>query len=79
MEIALTEDLFANPLHPYTQSLLQSVPIPDPIIEKQKEVHVYDSSIAGEYTENHQLREVAPHHYVFCTPEEVEMYKAKLK
>lgn len=79
VEIAETEDLFANPLHPYTQSLLQSVPIPDPIIERAKEVHVYDSSIAGEYTENHALREIAPEHYIFCTPEEVEMYKAKLK
>lgn len=79
VEIAPTEDLFQNPLHPYTQSLLQSVPIPDPIIERKKELHVYDPSVVGEYTENHDLREVSPGHYVFCTPEELDMYKAKIK
>jgi len=30
MEYGKTEDLFRNPLHPYTQALLAAVPIPDP-------------------------------------------------
>ncbi|NBW91057.1 MAG: ABC transporter ATP-binding protein [Actinobacteria bacterium] len=29
-------DVFANPQHPYTQALLSAVPIPDPVIEKQR-------------------------------------------
>lgn len=31
VEVAETEELFNNPIHPYTQSLLSAVPIPDPI------------------------------------------------
>lgn len=36
MELAETEELYANPLHPYTQALLGSIPIPDPILEKKR-------------------------------------------
>ena len=36
VEIAATDELFDNPLHPYTQALLAAVPIPDPTIEKTR-------------------------------------------
>ena len=75
VEVAPTEELFRAPIHPYTKSLLQSVPIPDPKIEKFKEVHVYDESLSSAITESHMLREIAPQHYVFCTEEEVAKFK----
>mgnify|MGYP003761613401 CR=1 FL=1 len=37
VEIARSEDLYRNPVHPYTKSLLSAIPIPDPKIEKSKE------------------------------------------
>ncbi len=37
MEIASREEIYENPLHPYTKALLSAVPIPDPIIEAQRE------------------------------------------
>jgi len=38
MESARTKDLFANPLHPYTQALLQAVPIPNPREKSEKKL-----------------------------------------
>jgi oligopeptide/dipeptide ABC transporter ATP-binding protein len=37
MELTTSEELYANPLHPYTKALLSAVPIPDPDKERQRE------------------------------------------
>ena len=34
MELAQVDELFANPLHPYTQALLAAIPVPDPSARK---------------------------------------------
>ncbi len=39
-----TDEIYAHPLHPYTQGLLSSVPIPDPILARQKD----SAGIAGD-------------------------------
>jgi oligopeptide/dipeptide ABC transporter ATP-binding protein len=37
MELAATSDLYKSPHHPYTKALLSAIPIPDPILERQRE------------------------------------------
>jgi peptide/nickel transport system ATP-binding protein len=37
VEVSPADDLYESPLHPYTISLLSAVPIPDPVVEKQRE------------------------------------------
>ncbi|HZP56886.1 MAG TPA: dipeptide ABC transporter ATP-binding protein [Dehalococcoidia bacterium] len=37
MELADRNELYENPLHPYTKALLSAVPVPDPRVEKQRE------------------------------------------
>ena len=45
MEIAPSDQLYANPLHPYTEALISAVPIPDPKLEAAKEVMLLDQDL----------------------------------
>ena len=45
VELAECDELFDNPLNPYTQALLASVPIPDPEIERQREHRVIQGEV----------------------------------
>jgi peptide/nickel transport system ATP-binding protein len=45
MEIADRDALYAAPLHPYTQALLEAVPVPDPLIEARREHRVLGGEV----------------------------------
>ncbi len=79
VEVAPTDVLFKYPLHPYTISLLQAVPMPDPIIEKKKELVIYDDSGRDLSGPKPKLTEIRPGHYVFMNDREREEYEVKLQ
>ncbi|MBQ7698727.1 MAG: ABC transporter ATP-binding protein [Clostridia bacterium] len=75
MEIAETEELFAYPLHPYTKSLISAIPTPDPILEKQKHLFVYDTSIHDYSTDKPSLVDIGNGHMVYGNTAEIDRYK----
>lgn len=79
VELAESEELFAHPLHPYTQALLSAIPLPDPIAERQKKLIVYDPQCHA-YSETNQpgWQEIRPGHFVLASEEELEAYRKQL-
>lgn len=78
VEIAETEELFHHPIHPYTKSLLSAVPIPDPILERQKELVVYDPNQHDYTVDKPQMFEIKPNHFIWANQEEIKKYQQEL-
>ena len=79
VEIADSETLFRYPLHPYTISLLSSVPMPDPIVERTRRHIDYDPSVLDQSGEKRELREIRPGHFILATSREYADYEYKLQ
>ena len=62
VETAPTKEIFSNPIHPYTKSLLSAVPLPNPVIERQRRLISYDADSVN--YENCTLRNVGNEHFV---------------
>lgn len=75
MEIAESEELFAYPLHPYTRSLISAIPIPDPQIEKDKKLIVYNPEEHDYSVDKPELVDLGNGHMVFGNKAEIEKYK----
>ena len=78
VELADSEDLYKNPMHPYTQSLLSAIPLPDPDSERTRRRKPYNPEVHN-YGDNEEveMREIAPGHHVLCSKKEFEEYKMK--
>ncbi|WPC75220.1 murein tripeptide/oligopeptide ABC transporter ATP binding protein OppF [Vibrio porteresiae] len=45
VELGTSEELFSNPLHPYTKALMSAVPIPDPRLERAKTIQMLEGDL----------------------------------
>ena len=61
VELAPTAELYSNPRHPYTKALLSSIPIPDPIAERNRKRMDFDGLT---FQRDGVLTEISPGHFV---------------
>jgi oligopeptide transport system ATP-binding protein len=75
VELGPSDEIYHNPLHPYTKSLLSAIPQPDPDSEKERKRIVYKEDAAK--NNERSLQEITPGHYVFVTNDEAKNLTAK--
>ena len=63
VELGDADEVYANPQHPYTQSLLSAIPTPDPDTERNRSRIPYDKK---EVAQDASMIEVSSGHYVLC-------------
>ncbi len=78
VELAETEELFRNSLHPYTKSLLSAVPVPDPKIEKNKKLITYNEDMHDYSVDKPAFHEIKPGHFIWANEKELAEYKKEI-
>jgi oligopeptide transport system ATP-binding protein len=73
LELGKAEDIYTNPIHPYTKSLLTAIPLPDPRTKNQRKKLVYEKG-EMDYSKC-QWIEVKPGHFVLGTEDKIKQWK----
>lgn len=76
VELAEAEDLFNNPIHPYTQALLSAIPQPDPRKERNKKILIYDPECHCYDKNKPKFVEIEENHFILANELEISQYKA---
>ena len=72
VETGTTHEIFSNPIHPYTKSLLSAVPIPNPRAEKKRQPITYDVTKV-DYAAGF-MHHVGGSHFVLATDEDFKIW-----
>ena len=79
VEVAKGDDLYKHPLHPYTKALLSAIPEPNPLTERTRQRVDYDPKRDHDYSqEQPSMVEVEEGHFVYCSPSELEKFRAEI-
>jgi len=80
VELATSKELFDNPLHPYTKSLLSAIPHPDPHYEKKRKRVTYNPTLDHDYSvDMPELKDIGNGHIVYCNKKEYDEYINEIK
>jgi oligopeptide transport system ATP-binding protein len=71
VETGTKDEIFNNPIHPYTKSLLSAIPQPNPVAEKKRIAISYDYRESGIDYHKGTKQHISGQHYVLATPEEL--------
>ena len=77
LETGTTDEIFANPVHPYTKSLLSAIPSPNPQAEKGRRAEAYDYAASGIDYDLGSMHLIDGAHYVLGTDEEIARWTGK--
>ena len=77
VEQGTPEEIYANPVHPYTKALLSAIPVPDPGYEKWRGCETYDPGIHDYSVQQPSMHLVSGTHYVLLADDEMEHYVGK--
>jgi oligopeptide transport system ATP-binding protein len=72
VELGEANEIYDNPIHPYTKSLLSAVPQPDPLTERKRQRIPYSHE---EVDESASVHEVTPNHFVYGTNTQIAKWK----
>lgn len=73
VELGPADEIYNQPLHPYTKSLLSAVPQPDPDSERSRKRFAYEGEKNPDASR--ELKAFSPNHYVLATEEELKAFK----
>lgn len=79
VELGDSKEIFSNPVHPYTKSLLTAIPQADPISEQDRQRVGYNPMIHDYSVDKPSMREIRKGHIVYANDKEFAEYKKALK
>ncbi len=79
VEMGSKDKIFNRPLHPYTLSLISSIPMPDPKYEQERKTNIRYNPKQHDYSVNKPyLREIEPGHFIYANDQEFVEYQKRL-
>ena len=77
LETGTTEEIFTNPVHPYTRSLMSAIPSPNPRVERNRIAETYDYASSGIDYHTGTLHTLEGTHQVLGTDREIEQWTTR--